>query len=85
VDVELVRLEPSDAEIRAGNTARNVGLDPIEDLREQATKYSFEAEIDALLRYLETEGEVNDDRFPEWDEFQQFSRRSLRPQVVRDQ
>jgi len=26
-----------------------------------------------LLRYLETEGEVNDDRFPEWDEFQELA------------
>ena len=43
------------------------------DLREQAAKYSFEAEIDALLRYLETEGEVNDYRFPEWDVFQELA------------
>ncbi|EMA72651.1 hypothetical protein C462_00577 [Halorubrum distributum JCM 13916] len=39
------------------------------DLREQAAKYGLEDEIDALLRYLETHGEVNDERLPEWDEF----------------
>lgn len=31
--------------------------------------YGLEAEIDALLRYLETHGDVEDDRLPEWDEF----------------
>ena len=34
-------------------------------LREQATKYGLEDEIDALLRYLETHGEVDDERLPE--------------------
>ena len=33
-----------------------------EDLREHAAKYGFEDEIDALLRYLETHGEVDNDR-----------------------
>jgi len=50
----------------------HVGVDEA-DLREQAATYDLEAEIDALLRYLETEGEVNDDRFPEWDEFQELA------------
>ncbi|WP_135806844.1 helix-turn-helix transcriptional regulator [Halorussus marinus] len=44
-----------------------------EDLREQAAKYDLEDEIDALLRYLETHGEVDDDRLPEWDEFQKLA------------
>jgi DNA-binding MarR family transcriptional regulator len=43
------------------------------DLREQAAKYGLEAEIDALLRYLETHGEVDDERLPEWDEFQELA------------
>jgi len=43
------------------------------DLREQAAKYSLEDEIDALLRYLETHGEVDDNRLPEWDEFQELA------------
>jgi len=30
-------------------------------------------QIDALLRYLETHGEVDDDRLPEWDEFQELA------------
>ncbi len=44
-----------------------------EDLRDQASKYDLEDEIDALLRYLETEGEVNDERLPEWNEFQELA------------
>ena len=44
-----------------------------EDLRAQATKYGLEDEIDALLCYLETHGEVDDGRLPEWDEFQQLA------------
>ncbi|OIB56183.1 helix-turn-helix transcriptional regulator [Natrialba sp. SSL1] len=44
-----------------------------ENLREQAAKYDLEDEIDALLRYLETHGEVDDDRLPEWDEFQKLA------------
>nr|WP_174790061.1 MarR family transcriptional regulator [Haloarcula sp. R1-2] len=43
------------------------------DLREQAAKYGLEAEIDALLRYLETHGEVDDDGLPEWDEYQELA------------
>ncbi len=42
-------------------------------LRAQAAKYGLEDEIDALLSYLETHGEVDDDRLPEWDEFQQMA------------
>jgi len=41
-----------------------------EDLRDQAAKYDLADKIDALLRYLETNGVVDDDRLPEWDEFQ---------------
>jgi len=44
-----------------------------EGLREQAAKYGLEDKIDALLRYLETEREVNDKRLPEWDEFQKLA------------
>jgi DNA-binding MarR family transcriptional regulator len=43
------------------------------DLREQAAKYGLEDEIDALLRYLETHGEVDDERLPAWDEFQKLA------------
>ena len=41
--------------------------------RAQAAKYGLEDEIDALPRYLETHGEVDDDRLPEWDEFQELA------------
>jgi DNA-binding MarR family transcriptional regulator len=44
-----------------------------EDLRERAAKYGLEDEIDALLRYLETHGEVDNDRLPEWNEFQELA------------
>ncbi|ELZ21056.1 hypothetical protein C475_18898 [Halosimplex carlsbadense 2-9-1] len=44
-----------------------------EVLREQAAKYGLEDEIDAVLRYLETHGEVDDDWLPEWDEFQKLA------------
>jgi len=40
------------------------------DLRAQAATYGLEDDIDAVLRYLETHGEVEDDRPPAWDEFQ---------------
>ena len=40
-----------------------------EDLRAQAATYCLEDEIDALLRYLETHGEIDDGRLPEWDDF----------------
>lgn len=43
------------------------------ELRDQAAKYGLEDAIDALLRYLETYGDVEDDRFPEWDEFQELA------------
>jgi hypothetical protein len=43
----------------------------IKRLRELATKY--EDEIDALLRYLETHGDGDDDPLPEWDEFQELA------------
>ena len=44
-----------------------------DDLREQAAKYDLEDEIDALLRYLETHGEVDGERLPEWSEFQKLA------------
>jgi hypothetical protein len=44
-----------------------------EDLREQAVKYGLEDEIDALLRYLETHGEVDDERLLKWDELQELA------------
>jgi len=43
------------------------------DLRERAAKYGLEEEIDALLRYLETHGEVDDERLPKWGEFQELA------------
>ena len=42
--------------------SRAVGDVDEADLREQAAKYGLEDEIDALLRYLEMYGEVDDDR-----------------------
>jgi len=44
-----------------------------EDLREQAVKYGLEDVIDALLQYLETQGEVEDDRLLAWSEFQKLA------------
>ncbi|ELY91950.1 hypothetical protein C485_00355 [Natrinema altunense JCM 12890] len=44
-----------------------------ENLREQAAKYGLEDEIDAVLRYLETHGEVDDHCLPEWDGFQKLA------------
>jgi hypothetical protein len=43
------------------------------DLRAQAVEYGLEDDIDAVLRYLETHGEVDDDRLPAWDEFQKLA------------
>ncbi len=43
------------------------------DLQEQATNYGLEDEIDTLLQHLETQGEIDDDRLPEWDEFQELT------------
>ncbi|RBI60047.1 transcriptional regulator TrmB [halophilic archaeon] len=43
-------------------------------LRDRAAKYGLEDTIDTLLRYLETEGDIRDDRLPEWDDFQQLAR-----------
>ncbi|WP_226013573.1 MarR family transcriptional regulator [Halomicrobium salinisoli] len=43
------------------------------DLRERAAKYDLEDEIDTLLQYLESRGEVEDDRLPEWSEFQELA------------
>ncbi|WP_135855117.1 MarR family transcriptional regulator [Halorussus salinus] len=43
------------------------------DLRDKATKYGLEDEIDALLRYLETHGDVEDDSLPKWSEFQELA------------
>jgi DNA-binding MarR family transcriptional regulator len=42
-------------------------------LRDRAAEYDLEDEIDALLRYLDTSGEVEDDRLPEWAEFQELA------------
>jgi predicted transcriptional regulator len=44
-----------------------------DDLRERATKYELEDEIDALFRYLDTHGEGESDRLPEWSEFQELA------------
>ncbi|MFC7216258.1 MarR family transcriptional regulator [Saliphagus sp. GCM10025334] len=43
------------------------------DPREQAVKYGLEDEMDALLRYLETQGAVDSDRLPEWSKFQELA------------
>lgn len=43
------------------------------ELREQAAKYDLEDEIDTLLRYLDTHGEVEAARLPEWSEFQELA------------
>ena len=42
-------------------------------LRDRAAKYGLEDEIEVLLQYLKTHGDVDDDRFPEWDEFQELA------------
>ncbi len=42
-------------------------------LHECASTYGLEAEIDALRRYLDTRGEVDDDHFPDWDVFQELA------------
>lgn len=39
------------------------------ELRDRARKYGLETEIDALLTYLETDGDADGDRLPEWSEF----------------
>jgi len=44
-----------------------------DDLRERATKYELEDEIDALFRYLDTHGEGESDRLPAWSEFQELA------------
>ena len=43
------------------------------DLREQRRSMVSKPKIDALLRYLKTHGEVDDDRLPKWDEFQELA------------
>lgn len=43
------------------------------DVRDRATKYGLEEDINTLLRYLETQGEVEADRLPEWTEFQELA------------
>lgn len=40
------------------------------ELQDRARKYGLETEIDALLAYLETNGDIDGDRLPEWSEFQ---------------
>jgi DNA-binding MarR family transcriptional regulator len=44
-----------------------------QDLRAQAAKYGLEDEIDALLRYLETHGAIDDASLPAWAEFQEMA------------
>jgi hypothetical protein len=43
------------------------------DLRAQAATYGHLDDIAALLRHLETHGEVDDDWFPAWEEFQKLA------------
>ncbi len=42
-------------------------------LRDRAAKYGLEDEIDALLEFLETQGEIDGDRLPKWSEFQDLA------------
>lgn len=42
-------------------------------LRDRAAKYGLEDEIEDLFQYLKTHGDVDDDRFLEWDEFQKLA------------
>ncbi|GGN25818.1 MarR family transcriptional regulator [Halarchaeum nitratireducens] len=42
-------------------------------LRERADKYGLEDTIDALLRYLDTNGDAQNVRLPEWAEFQELA------------
>ncbi|NUC74821.1 MarR family transcriptional regulator [Haloterrigena sp. SYSU A558-1] len=44
-----------------------------DELRDRATAYGLEDEIDALCRYLETGGGIEDDRLPDWDEFRELA------------
>lgn len=44
-----------------------------DELRDRGAKYGLEDEIDALCRYLETEGDVGDDRLPDWSEFREMA------------
>lgn len=50
----------------------HVDIDEAE-LREEAEKYGLEDEIEALLRYLDTRGEGEHDRLPEWSEFEELA------------
>lgn len=43
------------------------------DLRERADKYGFEEVIDVLLRYLDTDGDVQDEWLPEWSQFRKLA------------
>jgi len=43
------------------------------ELRDSASKYGLEDTIDALLRYLDTQGDVQKNRLPSWDEFQELA------------
>jgi len=42
-------------------------------LRDRAAKYGLEDTIDTLLQYLNTAGDTQNDRLPEWSEFQQLA------------
>ena len=41
-------------------------------LRERAVNYGLEEQIDVHLRYLDTDGDVQDERLPKWSEFQEL-------------
>ena len=43
------------------------------ELREQAAKYGLEDEIDGLIQYFETQGALENDRLPQWNEFQDLA------------
>jgi DNA-binding MarR family transcriptional regulator len=42
-------------------------------LRNRADTYSLADSVDALLRYLETDGDIQDYRLPEWTEFRKLA------------
>jgi len=48
------------------------------EFTDQAVKYNLEDEIDTLSRYLETQARIDNDRFQEWNKFQELPAYSVR-------
>lgn len=42
-------------------------------LRTKASKYGLEATVDALVEYLETDGDVRGEKLPDWTDFQELA------------